>query len=131
MSRAITGLSLLVREYDEAIAFFTKALRFHLLEDTPLGAGKRWVRVAPPDSRGAALLLARASTPEQEQRVGDQTGGRVFLFLETEHFWDDYRHMQAQGVRFTEAPREEAYGLVVVFLDLYGNKWDMIQRHSR
>lgn len=86
------------------------------------------MRVAPPNSSGAALLLARAAGPEQEQRIGDQTGGRVFLFLETDNFWDDYHHMQAQGVRFTEAPRDEPYGLVVVFLDLYGNKWDMIQR---
>ncbi len=127
MAQSITALSLLVRDYDEAIAFFTGALRFNLLEDTPLGGGKRWVRVAPAGERGAALLLAQASTPEQQQAIGNQSGGRVFLFLHTADFWDDYRHMQAHGVRFTEEPRREPYGLVVVFLDLYGNKWDMIQ----
>ena len=128
MSHSITSLALLVQDYDEAIAFFTTALRFELLEDTPLGNDKRWVRVAPPGSTGCALLLAKAATPEQLARVGDQTGGRVFLFLETLDFWDDYNHMLAHGVRFTEQPRQEAYGTVVVFLDLYGNKWDLIQR---
>jgi len=127
MSHSITSLTLLVRDYDEAIAFFTTALRFELLEDTPLGNGKRWVRVAPPGSNSCALLLAIAATPHQLTRVGDQTGGRVFLFLETEDFWDDYNHMLAQGVRFIEQPRQETYGTVVVFLDLYGNKWDLMQ----
>jgi catechol 2,3-dioxygenase-like lactoylglutathione lyase family enzyme len=127
---AITSLTLVVRDYDEAIAFFTKALRFELLEDTPIGNGKRWVRVAPTGSNGTALLLAIAATPHQLTRVGDQTGGRVFLFLETENFWEDYNHMLAEGVRFTEQPRQEAYGTVVVFLDLYGNKWDLIQRNA-
>jgi catechol 2,3-dioxygenase-like lactoylglutathione lyase family enzyme len=129
MSYAITSLTLLVRDYDEAIAFFTKALRFELLEDTPLGNDKRWVRVAPPGSVCTALLLAKAATPHQRTRLGDQTGGRVFLFLETMDFWDDYNHMLAHNVRFTEEPRHEAYGTVVVFLDLYGNKWDLIQRN--
>lgn len=130
MPHSITSITLLVRDYDEAIAFFTTALRFKLLEDTPLGNGKRWVRIAPSDSGGTALLLAIAATPHQKTRVGDQTGGRVFLFLETEDFWGDYNHMLAHGVRFTEQPREEAYGTVVVFLDLYGNKWDLIQRKA-
>ncbi|MBL8058200.1 MAG: VOC family protein [Anaerolineales bacterium] len=123
----IASATFLVRDYDEALAFFTQALRFTVLEDTPQGEGRRWVRVAPARSPGAALLLAQASTPEQAQRVGDQTGGRVAWFLETDDFWDAYRHMQAHGVRFAEAPRHEPYGWVVVFLDLYGNKWDLIQ----
>jgi catechol 2,3-dioxygenase-like lactoylglutathione lyase family enzyme len=127
MTRSIASLALVVREYDEAIDFFTKALRFTLVEDTPLGGGKRWVVVAPPDSTGASLLLAKAATPEQESHIGNQTGGRVFLFLQTSDFWNDYNHMQSCGVRFTEQPRQEPYGVVVVFLDLYGNKWDMIQ----
>ena len=130
MAHSLSALTLVVRDYDEAIAFFTDALRFTLLEDTPLGAGKRWVRVAPAASNGTALLLARAVTPEQEQHIGNQTGGRVFLFLETKDFWDDYNHMLAHGVRFTEVPRHETYGLVVVFLDLYGNKWDLVQYNA-
>jgi len=128
MAHSITSLALVVREYDEAITFFTQALRFTLLEDTPLDGGKRWVRVAPPGGSGAALLLARAATPEQQAAVGNQAGGRVFLFLETDEFWDEYNYMRTKGVRFTEQPRQEDYGLVVVFLDLYGNKWDLIQR---
>jgi catechol 2,3-dioxygenase-like lactoylglutathione lyase family enzyme len=127
MAHSIAALTLVVHDYDEAIAFFTGALRFTLLEDTPLGSGKRWVRVAPASSGGTALLLAKAATPEQSSHVGNQTGGRVFLFLHTTDFWDDYHHMQAHGVQFTEQPRQEAYGLVVVFLDLYGNKWDLVQ----
>lgn len=130
MTHAITSVALVVRDYDEAIAFFTGALRFSLVEDTPMGEGKRWVVVAPPGSTGAALLLAKAASPEQESRIGSQTGGRVFLFLHTSDFWDDYNHMLAHGVRFTEQPREEAYGRVVVFLDLYGNKWDLVQPFS-
>ena len=128
MAHSIASLSLVVRDYDEAIAFFTDALRFTLVEDTPLGGGKRWVVVAPAASTGASLLLAKAATPEQLSRVGDQTGGRVFLFLHTDDFWDDYNHMRSRGVRFVEQPRHEPYGLVVVFLDLYGNKWDLVQR---
>ena len=127
MAHSIVTVSLVVRDYDEAIAFFTQSLRFRLVEDTPMGNEKRWVVVAPTDSTGASLLLAKAATPEQQSRVGNQTGGRVFLFLHTKDFWDDYNHMQASGVRFTESPRQEPYGLVVVFLDLYGNKWDLIQ----
>jgi lactoylglutathione lyase len=127
MSRAIAHLSFLVRDYDEAIAFFTESLGFDLIEDTPLGDGKRWVLVAPPGASGAALLLAKAATPEQELRIGDQTGGRVFLFLRTDDFWREYEAMRARGVRFVEEPRRESYGTVVVFLDLYGNKWDLVQ----
>lgn len=129
-ARAIASLALLVRDYDEAIAFFTDALRFVLVEDTPLGGGKRWVRVAPPESPGTSLLLAKATTPEQQSRVGDQTGGRVFLFLHTDDLRRDHGHMRSRGVRFVEEPREEPYGLVVVFLDLYGNKWDLVERRA-
>jgi catechol 2,3-dioxygenase-like lactoylglutathione lyase family enzyme len=126
MANCIAAVTLLVRDYDEAIAFFTQALRFEQVEDTPLGAGKRWVVVAPQGSQ-TRLLLAKASTPEQERHIGNQTGGRVFLFLHTENFWDDYQHLQSHGVHFTEEPRQEAYGWVVVFQDLYGNKWDLVQ----
>ncbi len=128
MDRSIASVALLVRDYDEAIAFFTYALRFTLVDDQTLGDGKRWVVVAPENGRGAALLLAKAADAAQLARVGDQTGGRVFLFLHTSEFEADYRYMKARGVRFTEVPRDEAYGRVVVFLDLYGNKWDLIQR---
>lgn len=128
MSRRITQVALLVREYDEAIAFFTRALGFELLEDSPRGDGKRWVRVGPAGDAGAALLLARAATPEQRRAVGDQSGGRVFMFLETDDFARDYARLRAEGVRFTEEPRHEDYGTVVVFRDLYGNKWDLIER---
>ena len=123
--RSISQVALLVRDYDEAIRFFTLALRFVLLEDESLGGGKRWVRVSP-SADGAALLLARAATPEQERAIGNQSGGRVFMFLRTDDFHADFEHMKAHGVRFTEAPRREPYGIVVVFLDLYGNKWDLI-----
>lgn len=126
MERQLSSLALVVRDYDEAIAFFTQALRFTLVEDTPQGDGKRWVVVSPGEG-GAALVLAKAVTPEQESRIGDQTGGRVFLFLRTSDFWDDYRHMQAHSVQFMEQPRHEPFGTVVVFQDLYGNKWDLIQ----
>lgn len=127
MPAALATVALLVRDYDEAVAFFTQALRFTLLEDTPQGAGKRWVKVAPAGGRGAALLLARAATPEQQAQIGDQAGGRVWLFLETDDFWGQYRHMAAHGVRFLEEPRQEPYGWVVVFQDLYGNRWDLLQ----
>jgi len=124
-ARRIAQVALVVRDYDEAIRFFTRALGFELLEDSPRPDGKRWVLVAPPGG-GAALLLARAATPEQQRAVGNQTGSRVFLFLATDDFERDYRRMTAHGVRFTEQPRHEPYGTVVVFLDLYGNKWDLI-----
>lgn len=126
----IAHVALLVADYDAAIAFYTQKLAFSLLEDTALGGGKRWVRVAPPHSSGTALLLAKASNAAQQQHLGDQAGGRVWLFLQTNDFWRDYRRMQAQGVQFHEAPREEQYGTVVVFSDLYGNKWDLLQLAS-
>jgi len=131
MAQTIGYVALVVREYNEAIAFFTQSLGFQLVEDSTatdrLGQDKRWVLVAPPGSRGTSLLLAQASTPEETSRIGNQTGGRVFLFLHTDDFWRDYRVMTARGVRFHEAPREEAYGTVAVFEDLYGNKWDLLQ----
>lgn len=127
MNSGIVGLALLVPDYDEAIHFYTRVMRFELLEDRSMGGGKRWVRVAPSGGNGCALLLAQAANDEQRAHIGNQSGGRVFLFLHTSDFWSDYHHLQAHGVRFTEAPREEAYGTVVVLLDLYGNKWDLIQ----
>ena len=123
--RRILQIALLVRDYDEAIAFFTGVLGFDLLEDEPREGGKRWVRVAPAGS-DFALLLARAATPDQERAVGNQAGGRVFLFMYTDDFHGDHARLKAAGVRFTEAPRRESYGTVVVFLDLYGNRWDLI-----
>jgi len=120
-------VALVVREYDEAIAWFCGILGFQLVEDTRLGEDKRWVLVAPPGSTETRLLLARAATPEQELSVGNQTGGRVFLFLHTNDFWRDFQAMRERGVRFCEEPRREAYGTVAVFEDLYGNRWDLIE----
>lgn len=131
MTRRISQVALLVRDYDEAIRFFTLALTFELLEDTPRPDGKRWVLVRPRGGHGTAILLARAATPEQQRAVGNQTGGRVFMFLTTDDFDRDYAHMKSQGVRFIEEPRREDYGKVVVFLDLYGNKWDLIGPSSQ
>jgi catechol 2,3-dioxygenase-like lactoylglutathione lyase family enzyme len=127
VAQTLFQLALVVRDYDEAIAWFTGKLGFALLEDTPLGA-KRWVRVCPPESSGAALLLARAATPEQAACIGRQAGGRVFLFLHTDDIPRDYTAWQARGVRFRESPRRESYGTVAVFEDLYGNPWDLIER---
>jgi catechol 2,3-dioxygenase-like lactoylglutathione lyase family enzyme len=122
----IPHVTLVVRDYDEAIRFYVHAVGFELREDTDLGGGKRWVVVGPPDG-GAGLLLAKASGPEQEARVGDQTGGRVGFFLETADFAADHARMLAAGVRFLEAPRHEPYATVAVFEDLYGNRWDLLQ----
>jgi catechol 2,3-dioxygenase-like lactoylglutathione lyase family enzyme len=120
-------VTVVVRDYDEAIDFYTRALGFELREDTPRGDGSRWVVVAPRGSSETALLLARASGQDQADRVGDQTGGRVGLFLTTEDFDGDYERMVAAGVVFEEEPRYEEYGAVVVFQDLYGNRWDLIE----
>ncbi|MFK3983654.1 VOC family protein [Micromonospora sp. NPDC050397] len=120
-------VTLVVRDYDEAIAFYVDRVGFTLVEDTPRGGGVRWVVVAPPGSTETALLLARAGNPEQAARVGDQTGGRVALFLNTDDFDRDHRRMTASGVRFVEPPRHEPYGSVAVFEDLYGNRWDLIE----
>ena len=130
MSQTLTQLALLVRDYDEALAYYRDKLGFELLEDTQLSASKRWVRVAPPGGRGGALLLALASTPEQLRAVGNQAGGRVFLFLETDDFDRDYAAYKGAGVAFTETPRAEPFGKVAVFADLYGNLWDLIGRTS-
>jgi catechol 2,3-dioxygenase-like lactoylglutathione lyase family enzyme len=128
MRQSLAHVALVVRDYDEAIEFFTRALDFVLVEDTyQPEQDKRWVVVAPPGSSGATLLLARASTPEQERFVGDQTGGRVFLFLATDDFQRDYRKMVERGVRFVRPPSEQPYGIVAVFEDLYGNRWDLVQ----
>lgn len=127
MTQKIGSLALVVRDYDEAIAFYTTKLGFTLLEDTDLGGGKRWVLVSPPGATETSLLLAKAASFEQAKSIGNQTGGRVFLFLHTDDFWRDYEAMQTQGVVFMEKPREEVYGTVVVFADLYGNKWDLVQ----
>ena len=122
-------VTLVVRDYDEAIEFYTEKLGFSLIEDTALGSGRRWVVVAPPGAEGgASLLLARAASPGQAERVGDQTGGRVFLFLETESFDREHARLLAAGVRFLETPRSEPYGKVAVFADLYGNRWDLVER---
>jgi catechol 2,3-dioxygenase-like lactoylglutathione lyase family enzyme len=127
----IATVALVVRDYDEALAYYTGVLGFLCIEDTDLGGGKRWVLVAPAGGRGARLLLAEAASPEQAAHIGDQTGGRVFLFLETDDFSRDFKAMSAQDVAFIEAPREEPYGTVAVFADLYGNRWDLIQPKGR
>jgi len=127
MAQKLGYVALVVRDYDEAIAFYTQALGFQLIEDIDLGGGKRWVLVRPPGSDGTDLLLARAVNPEQAARIGNQTGGRVFLFLHTDDFWRDYRALTAHGVKFVRPPSEETYGTVAVFEDLYGNKWDLLQ----
>ena len=122
----IAQFAVVVRDYDEAIAWYTRMLGFELIEDTDLGGGKRWVLVAPSGARETRLLLARAVTPEQASRIGDQTGGRVFLFLQTDDFARDHAAMLARGVTFPIAPRAEPYGMVAVFEDLYGNRWDLL-----
>jgi catechol 2,3-dioxygenase-like lactoylglutathione lyase family enzyme len=125
--QTIGYIALVVRDYDEALAFYTEKLNFKLIEDTHLTKDKRWVLISPPGSRGTNLLLARAATPEQETRVGNQTGGRVFLFLHTDDFWRDYEEMRERNVKFVRPPTEEPYGTVAVFEDLYGNLWDLLQ----
>ncbi len=126
MTQSIANITLVVRDYDEAIEFYTQKLSFDLIEDTPLTGSKRWVVVSPRGSTVTRLLLAKADSPEQEAYIGDQTGGRVFLFLRTDNFWNDYHEMKSKGVHFHEEPRTEPYGMVVVFSDLYGNKWDLL-----
>ena len=127
MKQTLGHVALVVRDYDEALDFFTRTLHFRVVEDTRLSETKRWVLIAPPGSEGATLLLARAATPEQESRIGNQTGGRVFLFLHTDDFWRDYNEMVARNVKFIRPPKEEPYGTVAVFEDLYGNLWDLLQ----
>jgi len=127
MTCSIALVSLVVPDYDEAVSYYTSTLGFDLIEDSARESGKRWVVVAPSGGRGASLLLARAATEEQQRAIGNQTGGRVFLFLHTDDFWRDHRALLSRGVKFVETPREEPYGTVVVFEDLYGNKWDLVQ----
>jgi len=127
MPQTIAHVALVVRDYDEALAFYVGKLGFRLVEDTAMPAQKkRWVVIAPPGSTGTSLLLARASKPEQAAIIGNQTGGRVFLFLRTDDFWRDYNRLVAAGVRFVRPPSEEPYGMVAVFEDLYGNRWDLL-----
>lgn len=126
MKQELFQVALVVEDYDEAIAFYTRKLRFTLVEDTVLSATKRWVVIAPPGSTGARLLLAKAATPEQSTRIGNQTGGRVFLFLHTDDFERDYQHLLEQSVQIIREPQVESYGKVAVFEDLYGNRWDLI-----
>ena len=131
MKQSIVHVALVVRDYDEAIEFFTTKLDFRLVEDTyQPEQDKRWVVVAPPGSSGTSLLLARASKPEQEAFVGNQTGGRVFLFLETDDFWQDYQMMVLRGIEFVREPKIESYGTVAVFKDLYGNLWDLVEHKN-
>ena len=132
MEHSIAHVALVVRDYDEAIAFYTQKLGFTLIEDTyQPEQDKRWVVVAPAGStNGTTLLLARASTPDQERFIGNQAGGRVFLFLSTDDFWRDYNRMVAEEVRFIRPPKEAPYGTVAVFEDLYGNRWDLVQFNS-
>lgn len=131
MKQSIVHVALVVRDYDEAIRFYTEKLKFTVIEDTyQPEQDKRWVLIAPPGSDGSALLLAKASTPEQERVVGSQTGGRVFLFLSTDNFWRDYRRMISDGVKFVREPKVESYGTVAVFEDLYGNLWDLLEWSS-
>ena len=128
MNQRIVHVALVVRDYDEAIEFFTGKLGFTLVEDTYQPAqDKRWVLISPPGSDNPRVLLARATTPEQEKAIGNQTGGRVFLFLSTDDFWRDYRRMSDAGVRFVRPPSVASYGTVAVFEDLYGNRWDLVQ----
>jgi catechol 2,3-dioxygenase-like lactoylglutathione lyase family enzyme len=128
MKQSIVHVALVVRDYDEAIEFYTKKLRFTLVEDTyQPEQDKRWVVVSPPGSVGTTLLLARASKPEQEAFIGNQSGGRVFLFLNTDDFWRDFNEMVSRGVKFVREPKKETYGTVAVFADLYGNLWDLLE----
>ena len=132
MKQSIVHVALVVRDYDEAIEFYTKKLSFTLLDDTyQPEQDKRWVVVAPPGSTGTTLLLARASNEEQEKYIGNQTGGRVFLFLSSDDFWRDYNEMLARGIHFVREPKVKSYGTVAVFEDLYGNLWDLLQLNGR
>jgi catechol 2,3-dioxygenase-like lactoylglutathione lyase family enzyme len=127
MPQHLAAIALIVRDYDEAIAFYVGKLGFELIEDTRLSDTKRWILVAPPGAKETRLLLAKADNPEQKTRIGNQTGSRVFLFLHTDDFQRDHEAYRARGVRFLEPPRHEPYGTVAVFVDLYGNKWDLIE----
>ena len=128
MVQSIVHIALVVKDYDETIEFYTKKLNFTLVEDIyQPEENKRWVVVSPPGSVGTTILLARASKPEQESFIGNQSGGRVFLFLNTDDFWRDYNEMISRGIEFVREPKEQEYGIVAVFKDLYGNLWDLLQ----
>lgn len=127
IKQRIANIALVVEDYDDAIAFYTQKLNFQIIQDSDLGGGKRWVQISPPNANGTSILLAKATNEQQKQSVGNQAGGRVFLFLQTNDFWRDYQQMKSQGVEFTEEPRVEEYGVVVVFQDLYGTKWDLLE----
>jgi len=128
MKQHLAHIALIVRDYDEAIEFYIEKLHFTLVEDTVLSGTKRWVLVAPKGSNECCLLLAKAADAKQESRIGDQSGGRVFLFLYTDNFWRDYEKMVNEGVEFVREPKVEAYGTVAVFKDLYGNLWDLLEK---
>lgn len=128
MHRKLGSVTLVVENYDEAIQFYVEKLNFKLIEDTKLSDSKRWDLISPTDTNETTILLAQAATPEQQKAIGNQTGGRVFMFLHTDNFWDDYTIMKSKGVSFLEEPRNEIYGTVVVFKDLYGNTWDLIEQ---
>jgi len=131
MKQSIVHIALVVKDYDEAIDFYTQKLNFELIEDTyQPEQDKRWVVVSPPGSNGVTLLLAKASKPEQESFIGNQSGGRVFLFLNTDDFWRDYNRMKSDGIKFVRDPKEQDYGMVAVFEDLYGNLWDLLELRS-
>ena len=131
MKQSIVHIALLVKDYDEAIAFYTQKLDFELIEDTyQPEQDKRWVVVSPPGSNGATLLLAKASRSEQENFIGNQSGGRVFLFLNTDDFWRDYNTMKSRGIKFVREPKKQEYGMVSVFEDLYGNLWDLLELNN-
>ncbi|UII24293.1 VOC family protein [Fulvivirga ligni] len=132
MHQSIIHIALVVKDYDEAIEFYTQKLHFKLVEDTYMPEqDKRWVLIAPPNSKGTNILLAKASGPEQEAAIGNQTGGRVFLFLSTDDFWRDYNDMVDNGIEFMRVPNEAEYGTVAVFKDLYGNLWDLIEMKAK
>ena len=131
MRQIVSALAVLVPSYEKGLTFYVGALGFRPVEDTPLTGDKRWVVVAPPGSRETGLLLAPATTEAQREAIGNQAGGRVFLFLQTDDFWRDYRRYREAGVTFLEEPREEHYGVVAVFRDPFGNKWDLIEPNSR
>ena len=128
MKQSIVHIALVVKDYDEALDFYINKLNFALIEDTyQPEQDKRWVVIAPPGSSGTTLLIAKASKPEQVDFIGNQAGGRVFLFLNTDDFWRDYRFMVSKGIKFVREPKEADYGMVAVFEDLYGNRWDLLQ----
>lgn len=131
MIQSVVHIALVVKDYDEAIEFYTKKLHFTLVEDTyQPEQDKRWVVISPPGSTGTTILLARASKPEQEPFIGNQAGGRIFLFLGTDDFWRDYNEMVSKDIEFVRDPKVQSYGIVAVFKDLYGNQWDLVQFHE-